>query len=430
MPRPTAICFTPRQGKAVEINALWYHALRLIGEDARADKVAESFRKTFWLNPFRGLADVVDGSRRDMSMRPNQIFAVSLPNSPLTRPQQEAVVEAVRRELLTPVGLRTLARSDPNYHGRYSGPQKQRDAAYHNGTVWPWPLGAFLDAYLRVNDRSPHAIDQARRWLQPLLNTMQPLLHRADRRDLRRRRAASARGLLCPGLERRRGAAVGDGVGDVMRGTKWAALVFVAIISGVAQSYADDISLPLGGYFHPGRAMPVKWNVSEPPTSGGAIQLSASDAITTRLVLSGDPRGIVPWIAVDPNVRALHWRFPSGATGEISDLHPLDESDCLVGDFLADDSSLAAFFPNRRVIIIHLDAEDLQILRDGMGDPGCDVFDARGMANAAAGEATPIVCRRNHIGGQGFPQAGYAIAMAAVGSLVDRILGFEITSHD
>jgi predicted glycogen debranching enzyme len=166
------ICFTPRQGKAVEINALWYHALRLLGEDARAEKVAESFRKTFWFNPFRGLADVVDGPRRDLSMRPNQIFAVSLANSPLTRPQQEAVVEAVRRELLTPVGLRTLATSDPNYHGTYHGPQKERDAAYHNGTVWAWPLGAFLDAYLKVNDRSPHAIDQARRWLQPLLNSM------------------------------------------------------------------------------------------------------------------------------------------------------------------------------------------------------------------------------------------------------------------
>jgi predicted glycogen debranching enzyme len=166
------ICFTPRQGKAVEINALWYHALRLLGETARADKVGESFRKAFWLNPFRGLADVVDGSRRDVSMRPNQIFAVSLANSPLTGPQQEAVVEAVRRELLTPVGLRTLAVSDRNYHGRYTGTQLQRDAAYHNGTVWPWPIGAFLDAYLKVNGRSPAAVDQARRWLNPLLHTM------------------------------------------------------------------------------------------------------------------------------------------------------------------------------------------------------------------------------------------------------------------
>ncbi len=167
------VCFTPRQGKAVEINALWHHALRLIGDNARADRVAESFRKAFWLNPFRGLADVVNGSVRDTAMRPNQIFAVSLPNSPLTRPQQEAVVEAVRRELLTPVGLRSLAKSDPNYHGRYTGPMWERDAAYHNGTIWAWPLGAFLDAYLKVHDRSEESIAQARRWLEPLLDTMQ-----------------------------------------------------------------------------------------------------------------------------------------------------------------------------------------------------------------------------------------------------------------
>jgi len=118
------IAFTPRQGKAVEINALWYHALRLLGEEARAEQVRDSFRKQFWLSPFRGLADVVDGARRDVSLRPNQIFAVSLPNSPLTAEQQHAVVEVVRRELLTPMGLRTLARSDPNYHGVYSGPQR------------------------------------------------------------------------------------------------------------------------------------------------------------------------------------------------------------------------------------------------------------------------------------------------------------------
>ena len=167
------ICFTPRQGKAVEINALWYHALRLVGDDVRADRVAQTFCKTFWIDPYRGLADVVDGPRRDLSVRPNQIFAVSLANSPLSRPQQEAVVEAVRRELLTPVGLRTLARSDPNYHGRYSGPQKDRDAAYHNGTVWPWLIGAFLGAYLKTHDRSEPAIAQARQWLQPLLDGMQ-----------------------------------------------------------------------------------------------------------------------------------------------------------------------------------------------------------------------------------------------------------------
>jgi predicted glycogen debranching enzyme len=167
------VCFTPRQGKAVEINALWYHALRLIGDHPRADRVAESFRNAFWLNPFRGLADVVNGSVRDTAMRPNQIFAVSLPNSPLTRPQQEAVVESVRRELLTPMGLRSLANSDPNYHGRYAGPVWDRDAAYHNGTVWAWLIGAFLDAYLKVHDRSDQSVAQARRWLEPVLEIMQ-----------------------------------------------------------------------------------------------------------------------------------------------------------------------------------------------------------------------------------------------------------------
>ncbi|HXE54527.1 MAG TPA: amylo-alpha-1,6-glucosidase [Tepidisphaeraceae bacterium] len=166
------IAFTPRQGKAVEINALWYHALVLMGDQELAARVAESFRKVFWISPFRGLYDVVEGTRRDAALRPNQIFAVSLPNSPLNEDQQKAVVEIVRRELLTPVGLRTLARSDPNYHARYNGPQRQRDQAYHNGMVWPWLTGPFLDAYLRVNNHSAPAERQAREWLQPLIAQM------------------------------------------------------------------------------------------------------------------------------------------------------------------------------------------------------------------------------------------------------------------
>lgn len=164
--------FTPRQGKAVEINALWYHALVLLGENELAKKAADSFRRTFWISPFRGLCDVVDGTRRDASIRPNQIFAVSLPNSPLNDDQQRAVVEVVRRELLTPMGLRTLSPADPNYHGRYRGPQKQRDEAYHNGTVWPWLIGPFLDAYLKVNRRSSESLEQARSWLRPLIDQM------------------------------------------------------------------------------------------------------------------------------------------------------------------------------------------------------------------------------------------------------------------
>ncbi|MGH7213818.1 MAG: amylo-alpha-1,6-glucosidase [Tepidisphaeraceae bacterium] len=167
------VAFTPRQGKAVEINALWYHALVLMKEEALAAKVRDNFARAFYLSPFRGLADVLDdGGKRDTSIRPNQIFAVSLANSPLDEAQQRAVVEVVRRELLTPVGLRTLAPADPRYHWRYTGGPMQRDEAYHNGTVWPWPMGAFLEAYLRVNQRSPESIAQAKAWLQPLLDSM------------------------------------------------------------------------------------------------------------------------------------------------------------------------------------------------------------------------------------------------------------------
>jgi len=173
------VAFTPRQGKAVEINALWYHALKLMGDQTLAKKVAASFKQAFWISPHGGLADVVDGSpsngeypHRDLSLRPNQIFAVSLANSPLTDDQQRAVVEVVRRELLTPMGLRTLARGDSRYCPRYSGDQYHRDSCYHNGTVWPWPLGGFLSAFLRVNGQSPASIERARSWLQPLIDQM------------------------------------------------------------------------------------------------------------------------------------------------------------------------------------------------------------------------------------------------------------------
>jgi len=166
------VAFTPRQGKPVEINALWYHALILMGMNDLAARVASSFQKAFWISPFRGLADVLDGTRRDTAIRPNQIFAVSLPNSPLSFEQQMAVVEVVRRELLTPVGLRTLSRNDSGYRGRYTGDQFNRDGAYHNGTVWPWLIGAFLEAYLKVNKRSDAATAQAKEWLAPLVTHM------------------------------------------------------------------------------------------------------------------------------------------------------------------------------------------------------------------------------------------------------------------
>jgi predicted glycogen debranching enzyme len=174
------IAFTPRQGKPVEINALWHHALKLMGEIDLAARVATSFQKAFWISPFRGLADVVEGEpgpqgypRRDLSLRPNQIFAVSLEHTPLDPEQQRAVVEVVRRELLTPVGLRTLAQHDPGYRGHYHGTQFERDSSYHNGAVWPWLIGGFLTAYLRVHNRSKDSVAQARQWLEPLIAQME-----------------------------------------------------------------------------------------------------------------------------------------------------------------------------------------------------------------------------------------------------------------
>ncbi len=173
------VSFTPRQGKPVEINALWYHALMLMGETDLAAKVRKNFREAFWISPFRGLADVVRGGpapyQREQQLRPNQIFAVSLRDDLLLPEQQASVVEVVRRELLTPVGLRSLATTDPLYHGRYIGTPFQRDQAYHNGTIWSWLIGAFLEAYLRVHEDSPDSIAQARRWLSPLIDQLDGL---------------------------------------------------------------------------------------------------------------------------------------------------------------------------------------------------------------------------------------------------------------
>ncbi len=161
--------FTPRQGKAVEINALWYHALCLLEQTHLAQRARAGFIKNFWISPWRGLADVVNGSTRDAAIRPNQIFAVSLANSPLDEDQRRAVVELVRRELLTPYGLRTLGKNEPGYHSHFRGTMAQRDQAYHNGTVWPWLLGPFIEAYLRVNMYAQHAVVQSRAWLAPLM---------------------------------------------------------------------------------------------------------------------------------------------------------------------------------------------------------------------------------------------------------------------
>jgi glycogen debranching enzyme len=150
--------YTPREGKCVEINALWHAALRIAGLDDEADRVRESFREKFWNAGRNYLRDRVGDER----LRPNQIFAVSLGWDVLGKSQQQAVVCAVHRELLTPFGLRTLARGDPDYKPRYAGGAEERDAAYHQGTVWPWLLGPFIDAYLIAFGRNERNLEYCR----------------------------------------------------------------------------------------------------------------------------------------------------------------------------------------------------------------------------------------------------------------------------
>lgn len=169
---------TPRIGKPVEINALWYNALRVMADFARRlekpseryDTLAEQAQAgfaRFWNEAAGYCYDVLDGPEGDApALRPNQLFAVSLPHSPLTDHQQRAVVDACARHLLTSHGLRSLAPDDPAYVGHYGGDQRQRDGAYHQGTVWAWLIGPFVSAYLRVyGDR-----ELARSFLQPFIH--------------------------------------------------------------------------------------------------------------------------------------------------------------------------------------------------------------------------------------------------------------------
>ncbi len=153
---------TPRRGKPVEIQALWYNALCLMRDwetDASASarykecaiRARKSFNLRFW-NGAGSLFDVVDGENgNDDRLRPNQIFSISLDHPVLEPSRWLSVIEAVRGALLTPVGLRTLAASDPDYQKNYQGDLRSRDAAYHQGTVWPWLIGPFIEAWLKVH---------------------------------------------------------------------------------------------------------------------------------------------------------------------------------------------------------------------------------------------------------------------------------------
>jgi len=172
---------TPRTGKAVEVNALWINALHTIGNFAHvllrpsegyerlAERATQSFQK-FW-NPERDCCfDVIDtpSGIHDPAIRPNQIFAVSLPASPLLQDQQKAIVEVVARQLLTSHGLRSLAPNEPGYKGHYGGGPRERDSAYHQGTVWGWLLGSFALAHYRVY----HDAAEAQSFLEPLGQTV------------------------------------------------------------------------------------------------------------------------------------------------------------------------------------------------------------------------------------------------------------------
>ncbi|HET7746544.1 MAG TPA: amylo-alpha-1,6-glucosidase [Vicinamibacteria bacterium] len=157
---------TPRRGKAVEINALWYNALRLLqgwleaegmadraAEMGRhADRVRSAFNARFWYAEGRHLYDVVDGEdgRDDPALRPNQLLAISLDHPVLDEERWRPVMEVVRARLLTPVGLRSLGPGHPDYKARYYGDLRSRDAAYHQGTVWGWLIGPYVDAWLRT----------------------------------------------------------------------------------------------------------------------------------------------------------------------------------------------------------------------------------------------------------------------------------------
>ena len=157
---------TPRRGKAVEINALWYNALRLLagwlseeqGESAarilseHAEHAHESFNRRFWYEKGGYLYDVVDGEGGDdPAFRPNQVLAISLDHPVLDRSRWEPVMQAVKEKLLTPLGLRSLAPGEKDYKAKYYGDLRSRDAAYHQGTVWAWLIGPYVDAWLRLH---------------------------------------------------------------------------------------------------------------------------------------------------------------------------------------------------------------------------------------------------------------------------------------
>ena len=168
---------TPRHGKPVEINAYWYNALCIMDELAETadkkvvytqlkEKVKASFVDKFWMDDKKCLKDLVSGTKADAQIRCNQIWAVSLPFTMLDPEKEQQVVETVFEKLYTPYGIRTLEQEDQEVHGLYQGKMEDRDMAYHQGTVWTFPLGAYYLAYLKVNQYSPEAKEIVREQLE------------------------------------------------------------------------------------------------------------------------------------------------------------------------------------------------------------------------------------------------------------------------
>jgi predicted glycogen debranching enzyme len=171
---------TPRHGKPVEIQALWYNALRVMEDFAyrfndqvneklfieMAERAKKNFCKQFWNEEAGWLYDVIHNDEKDAALRPNQILAVSLPHSMLSREKAKRVVAVLERDLLTPFGLRSLSPNDPRYRPVYEGDSYSRDTAYHQGTVWAWLMGPFLTAYIKVNNRTKKSRQTAEKLLQ------------------------------------------------------------------------------------------------------------------------------------------------------------------------------------------------------------------------------------------------------------------------
>ena len=171
---------TPRHGKPVEINAYWYNALCImdrlakeIGQDAKdysvlAEQVKDSFVKAFYIEEKGYLRDVISGTAADEQLRCNQIWAVSMPFTMLTAEMEKQIVDTVERYLYTPCGLRTLSPKDSEYHPYYGGPQVERDMAYHQGTTWVFPMGAYYLAKRKVLGSTKEAAAQVREQMEAL----------------------------------------------------------------------------------------------------------------------------------------------------------------------------------------------------------------------------------------------------------------------